>query len=136
MWPYLEDQFATRPPARCFKIGRTHPAVEYSRLIQDLDQMKACVAAGYPFVFGFTAYESFESQEVARTGVAGLPDPSETAVGGHAVMAVGYEDLSSRFMVRNSWSADWGLHGYFTMPYEYLADPNLAADFWTIRLVK
>ena len=57
-------------------------------------------------------------------------------LGGHAVMAVGYDEASSRFLIRNSWGAQWGIGGYFTMPYGYLSNANLAADFWTIRLVK
>jgi C1A family cysteine protease len=100
-----------------------------------LSQMKGCLADGFPFVFGFTVYESFESAEVARTGVLQMPKPKEGVVGGHAVLAVGYEDKTERFMVRNSWGTSWGKKGYFTMPYTYLLSENLSDDFWTIRLV-
>ena len=136
MWPYVEQKFADRPPAPCYKIGKTHPAVGYSRLAQDVGQMKACLAAGYPFVFGFTVYESFESDETAHTGVVAMPGVEETSLGGHAVMAAGYDDAASRFLVRNSWGTSWGMGGYFTIPYAYVTDDNLADDFWTIRLVK
>jgi len=94
-----------------------------------------CLASGYPFVFGFSVYESFESPLLAATGVAQLPGPGERLVGGHAVVAVGYDQPSGRFIVRNSWGSGWGMGGYFTMPYQYLTDPMLAADFWTIRQV-
>ena len=97
--------------------------------------MKSCLAEGYPFVFGFTVYESFESQKVAQTGVLNMPAAKEKAVGGHAVLAVGYDDASKRFIIRNSWGDQWGQKGYFTIPYQYLTTPNLADDFWTIRLV-
>ncbi len=136
LWPYAADQFATRPSAPCYKIARTHPAVNYSRVPQDTNQLKACLAAGYPFVLGITVYESFESDEVAHSGVVPLPQASETALGGHAVMAAGYDDASQRFLVRNSWGSDWGMGGYFTIPYAYLTDDNLASDFWTIRVVR
>ena len=75
-------------------------------------------------------YESFESQEVANR-VRGMPGSGEKQLGGHAVLAVGYEDSSQSFIVRNSWGAAWGINGYFTMPYPYLTDDNLADDFWT-----
>jgi len=136
MWPYVPAKFADRPPAPCYKVGKTHPAVQYTRLPQDLAQLKACLASGYPFVFGFTVYESLESDQVAHSGVVPMPDPAETSLGGHAVMAAGYDDASSRFLVRNSWGASWGMGGYFTIPYAYLTNADLAADFWTIRLVR
>jgi C1A family cysteine protease len=87
-------------------------------------------------VFGFTVYESFEIAEVARTGIVNMPGAGEHAVGGHAVMAVGYDDHGSRFIVRNSWSEQWGIQGYFTMPYDYLLNENLSDDFWTVRLIE
>jgi len=95
--------------------------------------MKQCLAEGYPFVFGFSVYEAFESEEVARTGKLNLPKPSEKQLGGHAVMAAGYEDSAKRVLVRNSWGADWGIKGYFTIPYDYVSNDNLADDFWTLR---
>ncbi len=98
-------------------------------------QMKGCLASGYPFVFGFTVYESFESEDVAKTGVVPMPAHTEKVLGGHAVTAVGYDDAQQRFIVRNSWGTDWGMKGYFTMPYAYLTDSNLADDFWTVRLI-
>ena len=102
---------------------------------QTLDQLKGCLAAGYPIVFGFSVYESFETQAVAKTGKVPMPKSKEKQLGGHAVLAVGYDDASKRFIVRNSWGTGWGLQGYFTIPYDYLTDGNLADDFWTIKQV-
>jgi C1A family cysteine protease len=89
-----------------------------------------------PFVFGFTVYESFESDAVAKSGIVQMPGAAEAEIGGHAVMAVGYNDSVQRFLVRNSWVNGWGTGGYFTIPYAYLTDSDLADDFWVIRLVK
>jgi C1A family cysteine protease len=136
MWAYVEANFATLPPALCYQYAKLHPAVQYARVIQDVGQMKACLAAGYPFVFGFTVYESFEGDAVAKSGMVPMPAASETEVGGHAVMAVGYNDSVERFLVRNSWGPEWGTGGYFTIPYAYLADSDLADDFWAIKIVK
>ena len=103
---------------------------------RDLAQMKGCLAAGYPFVFGFTVYDAFESGVVAKTGVLNMPTSAEQVVGGHAVLCVGYDDAAQRFIVRNSWGAKWGQKGYFTMPYAYMITRGLASDFWTIRVVE
>ena len=64
-----------------------------------------------------------------------MPAHTEAVVGGHAVLAVGYDDKHQVFIVRNSWGPKWGQKGYFTIPYAYLTDHHLASDFWTIRLV-
>lgn len=135
-WPYIIDQFAQRPSPLAYQEALKHKAIAYQRLAQSLVQMKACLASGYPFVFGFTVYESFESPAVARSGVVSMPGYFERALGGHAVLAVGYDDAQQRFIVRNSWGPHWGQHGHFTMPYAYLLDANLSSDFWTIRKVQ
>ncbi len=133
--PYDIAKFAHKPSARCYRDAVKYKAVSYSRLIQDTNQLKGCLASGFPFVFGFTVYASFESQAVARTGIVPMPATGEKVLGGHAVMAVGYDDAQQRFLVRNSWGSDWGQGGYFTIPYAYLTNSNLSDDFWTIRLI-
>ncbi len=135
LWPYDVARFEEQPPSASFTQAKLDRALSYARVAQTLAQLKGCLAAGFPIVFGFTVYESFESQAVARTGDAPMPSPGEQALGGHAVLAVGYDDATNRFSVRNSWGQNWGQGGYFTMPYAYLVDSSLAADFWTIRLV-
>jgi C1A family cysteine protease len=134
-WPYNPAVFRARPTELAYRVASWHKAVSYQSLNQDLNQMKGCLASGYPFAFGFTVYESFESEAVTRTGVAPLPGTNETVVGSHAVLAVGYDDASQRFILRNSWGTGWGMDGYFTLPYAYLTQDSLASDFWVIQLV-
>ncbi|MBV9653732.1 MAG: C1 family peptidase [Acetobacteraceae bacterium] len=134
-WAYDPTKFAQKPPARAYTDANQYKMVSYCRLINTLPQLKGCLAAGYPFVFGFTVYESFESADVAKTGVVDMPKPGEQTLGGHAVLAVGYDESQQRFLVRNSWGEGWGMGGYFTIPYAYLTDSNLADDFWTMRMV-
>jgi C1A family cysteine protease len=131
-WPYVASKFTVRPTAACYKEALRHQITSYHR-IATLDEMRACLAEGFPFVFGFTVYESFESQQVAQTGILQMPQHSERSLGGHAVLGVGYDDPTKRFIVRNSWGPGWGQQGYFTIPYGYLSDRNLSDDFWTIR---
>ena len=131
-WPYIIAKFKVKPTPACYKEALQHQITDYHRLTT-LDDMRSCLADGYPFVFGFTVYESFETQEVAQTGVVPMPQRTERMLGGHAVVAVGYDDTQKRFIVRNSWGTGWGMQGYCTMPYAYVANPSLAADFWTVR---
>jgi len=98
--------------------------------------MRSCLAEGFPFVFGFSVYESFESDRVKSTGVVPMPKKGEKYLGGHAVMAVGYDQVRERFIVRNSWGARWGVDGYCYMPYAYLDNDDLATNFWTLRVAE
>jgi C1A family cysteine protease len=140
-WPYDGDPFppnnkiTVKPSQAAYTEATKYTAVQYQRVPRVLNQMKACLASGYPFVFGFTVYESFESPQVAQTGIVPMPKPNEQVLGGHAVLAVGYDDAKQSFIVRNSWGSGWGMQGYCTMPYLYLTDGSLASDFWTVRLV-
>ena len=135
-WPYVITWFKTKPSATCYANARKYKAVLYKRVAQSLSQLKGCLASGYPFVFGFTVYESFESEAVAASGNAPMPKPGESVVGGHAVVGVGYDDANQWFIIRNSWGAGWGMKGYFTLPYTYLTDDNLASDFWSVTVIK
>ena len=131
-WPYTISKFNLKPPSGCYHEALNHQVLSYHRILT-LQEMQGCLAEGYPFVFGFTVYESFESEQVSKTGQVNLPRPGERSLGGHAVLAVGFNESRRRFLIRNSWGTDWGMEGYCTMPYEYLADGNFADDFWTIR---
>jgi C1A family cysteine protease len=135
-WPYDINKFSQKPPEQAFTDAKNYQAILYQRLTPTLGQLKGCLASGFPFVFGFTVYDSFESQEMANTGHLGMPLSGEKQLGGHAVLCVGYQDSSQTFIVRNSWGAAWGIKGYFTMPYPYLLQGTLANDFWTIRSVE
>jgi C1A family cysteine protease len=138
-WPYNIRKYKSKPSLKAYSDAAKHKAVIYRRINRLLSDMQSCLAAGLPFVFGFTVYDSFESDEVANTGVVNMPDLKiESVLGGHAVLAVGYDLSSGRFIVRNSWGTGWGLDGsgYFTMPFDYLLDSDLSDDMWVVQSVK
>jgi C1A family cysteine protease len=156
-WPYdsppadVKGNFPTdsravlKPRSGTFSSAYTHRAIEafsFSGSGADrLASLKGCLADGFPFAFGFTIYRSFFDAQKRPLTTIPVPPNTDLAVGGHAVLAVGYDDKSRNFTCRNSWGLtdSTGMpvqdKGHFYMPYEYLLNDDLAADFWTIRTV-
>ena len=129
-WPYEINEFTKKPSLACYQEAKTHRIQSYHRILS-ISDMLACLTEGFPFVFGFALYESFEDPKTAQTGVVKMPKETERMLGGHAVLAVGFDQKAKRIIARNSWGNAWGMDGYFTMPFAYLE--TLADDFWTIR---
>jgi C1A family cysteine protease len=136
MWPYVIAKFAAKPPAAAYKAATRHEAIRYARVPQDVLALQNVLATGFPISFGFTVYSSFESQ-VGSNGIVPMPQPNESVLGGHAVVAIGYKTIQGQlyFECRNSWGPGWGDHGYFWMPSAYVTSTTLASDFWTIEQV-
>jgi C1A family cysteine protease len=148
-WPYIEagEGFDREPPAFCYAFAQNYQAIKYYRhdppgsKAQDvLERVKAGLAAGHPAMFGFTVYDSIAQADA--TGRIPFPGPRERIEGGHAVVAIGYDDkmkienkggtaIAGAFLIRNSWGAAWGENGYGWLPYEYLTR-GLAEDFWSV----
>jgi C1A family cysteine protease len=164
-WPYdgtapdSKNQFlpssrALTPPRQSVldkaALHRTTAALKLGEN-PDLLQLKGCLAQGFPFVFGFMIYSSFfdngQEPPLPLYDFKKVPDAVDTQYGGHATVAVGYQDDAAYsgggfFICRNSWGytdiADRPVQdkGHFRMPYAYTQAPpqdGLASDFWSIR---
>ncbi|OGD20667.1 MAG: cysteine protease [Candidatus Aminicenantes bacterium RBG_16_63_16] len=149
-WPYTDapKDFDKEPPAFCYSFAQSYKTLMYYRhdpasaaqaII--IERLKAYLAAGHPAMFGFSVYSSIE--QAAETGEIPFPSPRDRMEGGHAVVAVGYDDkkeirnahadrpTAGALLIRNSWGKDWGESGYGWLPYEYV-NRGLAEDFWSV----
>ncbi len=139
-WKYKVARFTDKPPTRVFHNARMNQTIQYHRITDGSEQeMKQCFAEGYPFIFGFMVYESFESDVTASTGIIPLPQVNtEQLLGGHCMMAVGWKMIDGQPYVicQNSWGEGWGNVGFCYLPMAYMTDATLTNDLWTIRLTE
>lgn len=132
LWPYDASKVLVKPDRRAYDATSERVATYY-RIDQNIASLQACIAQGFPFIFGMSI---FPDQFVAsgKTGVVDVPPDGAQPVGGHAVVAVGYDATS--FTVLNSGGPSWGRNGYITMPNAYFENPAWTYDFWTIQSLK
>jgi len=125
-WKYIISKCGIKPTSSAREQEKKYKIFTYARVGADIISIKSAIAAGHPVVMGFDVYESFET--ISHNGIMPMPKPGESYLGGHAVLAVGYDDITQLLVVKNSWGTGWGYYGYFFMPYGATV---FMADLWT-----
>lgn len=142
-WPYDAAHFDAEPEAYHFAYAQNFKSLAYARLDgkgrnpqELLNLLKKVFLTNFPVVFGFSVYQSINHIKSGEW-IIPVPDPKDSTdklIGGHAVMAIGYDDTVGKegsLIIRNSWGESWGDYGYAYLPYEYIKQ-GLAMDFWVI----
>jgi hypothetical protein len=127
-WPYDVARFAVQPSADCYSHARPHCITQYARISQGHAYIKGALLADDPVAFGFQVWEQY--QKVGADGKVAMPAGKH--LGGHANLIVGWDDAIECYEIRNSYGEGWGDHGYGWLPYDYVLNPQLASDFWTV----
>lgn len=147
MWPYVESKYDVEPTAFLYAMASNYKATRYYRLDPNgatrqvaLQNLRTNLSAGLPAMFGFTVYSSMPGFGAPDDHTGNIPFPvrGDRVQGGHAVLAVGYDDnrmiagKKGAVLIRNSWGKDWGFeNGHGWLPYEYILQ-GLADDFWSL----
>lgn len=131
-WPYDISKFAVQPPHIAYLDASKQIALKYFTMPISRWNIKWCIVNGFPIVFGIPVYESFESLQVASSGIVPLPGPEEKPIGGHCMVIVGYDNERQAYQVDNSWGTEWGEKGRCWLPYKYIESEG--SDMWTVRL--
>ena len=135
IWGYDIDKFTVKPINEAYTEAANHKLLQFNA-VHDLNDIKHSLANKKPVVMGIMLYASFETNDVATTGIVPMPDTNmEECLGGHAVLCVGYNDSKQWLVVRNSWSMAWGSGGYFYLPYTYITN-GLYMEGYTLEMVK
>ena len=147
-WPYdgnpaaANKRLDAEPSPFCYSFARNFASTMYFRLDpanaapgQVLANVKTHLAAGFPSMFGFPAYDEY--MNAGPDGKVAFPSPTSQLNGGHANVAVGYDDQlaigadTGALLVRNSWGTGWGMQGYAWLSYKYVTE-GLAVDWWSV----
>jgi C1A family cysteine protease len=142
---YDITRFEEEPSAFLYSYASNFQALNYARLDEKglsssdvLNLVKRVISSGFCIAFGFPVYSS-----ISRSPDIPFPSQQDRLLGGHAVLAVGYNDnhkangnakaakKEPSLIIRNSWGTDWGEKGYGYLPYKYVEE-QLAIDFWAI----
>jgi C1A family cysteine protease len=142
-WQYEKARLNEEPPAFCYAFAQNYRSIIYYRLDPPgtppddiLANVRKCLSSGLPAMFGFTVYSSMPGVGDKAADIP-FPGDKDSCEGGHAVVAVGYDDsrrigkCTGALLIRNSWGSEWGDHGYGWLPYDYVTR-GLADDFWTL----
>ena len=135
IWPYDVRRFRRHPTPPCYRAAHLHRAIAYYRIRRAMSHVRACLAEGFPFVLALAVHKSAMGRAVRRSGVLPVPTRRDRFLGGHAVLAVGYDHARRLIIFRNSWGSEWGDRGYGYLPYAFIASSQLTWDFWTMRRV-
>jgi len=134
LWPYQEDRVTKKPTTDAYQDAIGNTISKYERLHPSLDQLKACLNIGSPFVFGMEVYQGFyDLDQKESDGILKIPlleDVKKKPLALHAVLAVGYNEHDKHFKSLNSFVVEFGVKGYFYMPYDYILDQERCFDFW------
>jgi hypothetical protein len=133
-WPYQRSLFAVQPPEPLYGEAARYRIADWWSVPVEVDAMRACLAGGFPIVFGTRVTESF--MRAPPSGLIAMPganDRDDARHGRHALLIVGYDDRSRLFVVRNSWGQDWGDLGYCYLPYAYGAHREWSRNAWALR---
>jgi len=146
LFPYVMQNFDNAPTQAAIDDAKNHKIKGYNTLTIDeniLNSIKTVIASGKPVLFAIAVYNSFESDDVAQTGMVPVPtplnynDPNDILdpyLGGHEIACVGYNDAQQLFTIANSWGANWGDKGFCYIPYAYISNPNLGLEFTVINM--
>ena len=134
-WPYNVERFSQKPSAACYSAAEGNSISEYGQLNQDIDQFRACLKEGVPFIFLMEIYDSFFSMEIDLMMLPSVKEIEQNTPKLHTVLAVGYDDNKQCITVLNSWGKSFGAEGFFSMPYAYIIDPKRTFDFWKIEKI-
>ena len=127
--PGTSKDVFVKPDTKAMVSALSYRISEYTS-VPNLDQLLIALASSNPVVIGIPIYKSIESHSVNKTGIIPTPKRKEELLGGHAVVACGYDKKKKMVRFHNSWGIKWGDGGYGYAPFDYLKASSVSTGFW------
>lgn len=131
---YPSSAMGVRPSNSAIRAGLRRRVLSGYEVPVNESSVLNALAGGYSLDIAMYVWSSFESSQVATTGVIPLPQAGESFLGGHDMYIAGYNltyistDIPANcLLLRNSWGTDFGGHGgYLFLPLSALSaiDPS------------
>lgn len=132
LWPYVETDMYNQPTANVYEDAANYKINKFSAVEVNPASIMEALNEGHPVIAGISVFQSFESDEVAKTGIVPMPGANDKVIGGHAILIFSSKKNERLFGVRNSWGEDWGDKGNFWAPFDYIGSEKFSSDFWVI----
>jgi len=132
-WAYDTSKITAVPPASAYASGKPLASkIKAYQSVLSLTAMKSALSQGLPVVFGFQVPDTFVSV-TKYNGIQPMYTSTTKWIGRHAVLAVGFDDVTQTVLCRNSFGPTWGNQGYFTMGYGWFSNfYGYVSDAWVI----
>lgn len=131
LWPYdgNRDSRASvyAPPEAALDTSVLRRAT-LSEITASAENIRSQLQGGRPVLLAIRLWHQFFGD---HRGVLNAPSPQQLIPGGHAVVAVGFDEDAGWFLIRNSWGNSWGLVGHAQLPEAALKTIILGG--WTIE---
>lgn len=118
-FPYAADNCSAQPDAAVKQLARSYAISDWRRVnVQDETEVKNNLSAGFPVMLAIQIDDAFMN----LSGDAVYDKYVGPSRGGHAIVAVGYDDQRQAFKLLNSWGTAWADDGFGWVSYAALRE--------------
>jgi hypothetical protein len=122
--PYNQRDWQTQPSAAARAEAARYLSASYQNVFigqgrANLEAIKQRLATGEAVLLAVPVYSEF-FRVTSTNAVIDIPASGSAFYGGHAILAVGYDNATRRVKFVNSWGAGWGQGGYAYLTYAFV----------------
>lgn len=137
-WPYQTLIYFITPFPWVINKAKENRAVHFERCSLDEKTVINLLSQKIPIVVGINVPDEMKYDNLGDTGIMPMPIDNDGTHEGHAVVIVGYDQVTRLYKIRNSWGRGYGDDGHVYVPYAFINDKSRgrwAFEGWVLRSV-